>query len=208
MISLIEQVCIAMVPGGCVIKHPHAELEVGVGAKLEPNESLWNLDWPDADAAEDSALINRLKFTFWMHNARGFANRLCRRELKTGLPCAFFFDKANRSDPQNDYSDHLRKKNFVHEAVEYFKKLWNAPNFRDSENSEFHPSLVMLPFVCASLYPCILTRVFNPPRPPSPLLFQLAVVLFDRIGDKLMEDQSAQIFSGLSIVEALIPSDW
>jgi hypothetical protein len=32
------------------------------------------------------------------------------------------------------------------------------------------------------------------------------VVLFDRIGDKLIEDQSAQIFSGVLIVEVIIPS--
>ena len=143
MISLIEQVCIAMVPGGCVIKHPLAEL--AAGASLERNESFW--------LPKNCADINHLKFTFWMHNARGF--RFPERSVND---IRYMFDK----------NDCLRKEHFVDEAVEYFKKLWNAPQFRN-----FHPSLVFLPFVAALLYPCIvLDSCFNilslPPSSPLP----------------------------------------
>ena len=152
MISLIEQVCIAMVPGGCVIKHPLAEL--AAGASLERNESLWNLLWKDSDGSADSAKYNPLKFTFWMHNARGFKNP----------EDAFFYDK----DDHSEKPVFLRKIYLVDEAVEYFKKLWNAPQFQ-----KFHPSLVFLPFVAALLYPCIvLDSCFNilslPPSSPLP----------------------------------------
>ena len=151
IISFIEQVCIAMVPGGCVIKHPLAEL--AAGASLERNESLWNLLWKDSDGSADSAKYNPLKFTFWMHNARGF--RFPERSVND---IRYMFDK----------NDCLRKEHFVDEAVEYFKKLWNAPQFRN-----FHPSLVFLPFVAALLYPCIvLDSCFNilslPPSSPLP----------------------------------------
>jgi hypothetical protein len=130
MISLIEQVCIAMVPGGCVIKHPLAVLEAG--ASLERNKSLWKF--------EDSAEVgfDHLKFTFWMHNARGFKNP----------EDAFFYDK----DDHSEKPVFLRKIYLVDEAVEYFKKLWNAPQFQ-----KFHPSLVFSPLsvLCCTLASCL-----------------------------------------------------
>lgn len=139
MISLIEQVCIAMVPGGCVIKHPDAKLEAG--ASSERDGGLWIF--------EDSAVVgfNHLKFTFWMHNARGFKNT------------AFFYDKDDHSEEPVFLRKHL-----VDEAVEYFKKLWSDQKFQ-----KFHPSLVFshLSVLCCTLASCF-THVLNPlPYPLS-----------------------------------------
>jgi hypothetical protein len=145
MISLIEQVCIAMVPGGCVIKHPRAQLETG--ANLEHDESWWRLENSDMN-------INRLKFTFWMHNARGF---------KIPKPPSFCNGAENP-----DQADYLRKEDFVCEAVEYFKKLWNAPQFQN-----FHPSLVCFPSlpVLCSIFASSLTRVLSFNTLPFPSFF-------------------------------------
>jgi hypothetical protein len=81
----------------------------------------------------------------------------------------------------------------------FAKQLNISRSFGRIENSKhFTHLLYFIPLSEFLLPPCVvLSYCLTPP------FFQLAMYLFDRIGDKLIEDQSAQIFSGMSHIAAL-----
>jgi hypothetical protein len=97
------QVCIAMVPGGCIMKHPDA-------CRREPE------DVPALSFLGQSQQIpvdkNLLQWSFWMHNARGSFNG--------------FTDDANflrKGVPSNALAN-VYKEDLSNEVHSFFKQMW------------------------------------------------------------------------------------
>lgn len=163
MTSYTRQVCMASVPGGCVIAHPQTNLANHAALLVDG----WN-PWPKEVSFDTSADI--LKISFWMHNARCLRKSILRKIVKGDM----------QSSP-------VSKADLAAEAHQFFSRFWSSESTK-----RHHPAVVCfaLPRGMTMLTCCCLSRCC-----------QMAMILFDRIGDKLIEDQSAQIFSGRSIIQ-------
>jgi hypothetical protein len=157
------------------LKHPAAELKPD---PFNPNEipHKWFTALDASYVFGGDSLLNALtlsnfqgllRFSFWMHNARGFSGENPEFMLQEKEDTKFL------------------KKNLADECFHFLHRFFSTQRLPKGLMQEsIHPAFVRCPLVCKVHLPFLI------------LFVQMAMVLFDRMGDKLIEDQSAQIFSG------------
>ena len=134
-IDFCVQVCIAMVPGGCVIRHPDVKLEPAEPVD-PPNK--WTLWEPEiAQPLDTQSKINLLNISYWMHNAR-----CC---FRRGL---FYFEREEGTEPEV-----VERKHLIDEAGYFFEQLWHKKKF------DYHPAFVSLAFLLSECCAFFVTRL-------------------------------------------------
>jgi hypothetical protein len=133
------QVCIAMVPGGCVIRHPDASLDQQEDAARPNMWTLWHPEIVPEDRQNDTQFkTNLLNISYWMHNAR----------------CCFkkdsYFVHAEKEIKA------VQRKHLIHEAGYFFEKLWVK---KITEFDTPHPAFVSLAFLLSECCACSVTRL-------------------------------------------------
>jgi hypothetical protein len=137
-IDFFVQVCIAMVPGGCVIRHPDVQLEPTVTGAPPNKWTLWEskIAQPPNYLADDTqGKINLLNISYWMHNAR-----CC---FRSG---SHFVHKKGTD------TEAVERKHLIDEAGYFFEQLWD-------KKFDHHPAFVSLAFLLSECCAFFVTRL-------------------------------------------------
>jgi hypothetical protein len=139
------QVCIAMVPGGCVIRHPHASLDQQEDAACPNMWTLWDqktlpkfLETNPILENDTQGKTNLLNMSYWMHNAR----------------CCFIKDSYFVHAEKEVHA--VQRKHLIHEAGYFFEQLWVK---KITEFDTPHPAFVSLAFLLSECCAYSVTRL-------------------------------------------------